>query len=84
VEREEAGDPLPDAPGGVALAVRMHSGVEQGRPLGVLDQVSGDRQIGLTLPALHQVAKIPSQVAAGQGEELQAQVSLLGIAQWRI
>jgi hypothetical protein len=59
VEREEAGGPLPDAPGGVVLAVWMHPSVKEGRPLGMLDQISRDRQLDLALPTLHQIAEIP-------------------------
>jgi hypothetical protein len=77
VEREEIGEPLAEAPGRVVLAVRMHSGVEQRRALGMLDQIGWDRQLRLALPALHQAAEIPGQMAASQGEELYAQFSLL-------
>jgi hypothetical protein len=34
------------------------------------DRVSGNRQLGCTFPALHEVAEIPDQMAASQGEEL--------------
>src|SRR5438105_884412 len=73
VEREQADEPLSEARGGVALAGRMHTGVEQGCPLGMLDQVGRNGQLRLALAALHQIAEIPGQMAASQGEELQAQ-----------
>jgi len=44
----------------------------------MLDQVSRDRQRSLALPALHQAAEIPGQMAASQREELQTQSFLSG------
>jgi hypothetical protein len=62
------------------LAIRMQSSVKQDRPLGMLDQVSGYRQVGPTLSAFHQAAEIPGQPATGQGEEFHTQASLLNVA----
>src|SRR5439155_20632952 len=76
VEGEQAGGARPDPCGRIALAVRMHSGVKEHGSLGVLDQISGYRQFCLALPALHQIAEITRQMAAGQGEELYTHVRL--------
>ena len=76
VEREQIRRARSDPPGRVVLAVRMHAGIEQHGPLGVLDQISRDREIRPALPAFHQIAEIARQVAAGQSKELDAHVSL--------
>src|SRR6266436_7317159 len=76
VEREQIRRARSDPPGRVVLAVRMHAGIEQHGPLGVLYQISRDREICPALPALHQIAEISRQVAAGQGKELDTHVSL--------
>ena len=76
VEREQTRCARTDPPSRVLLAVRMHAGIEQHGPLGVLDQISRDREIRPALPAFHQVTEIARQVAAGQGKELDAHVSL--------
>jgi hypothetical protein len=54
VEREQAGEARPETAGRVVLTVRMHAGVEQGRPFRVLDQKGRDRQPDATLAPVHQ------------------------------
>jgi hypothetical protein len=76
-EREQTGDARSDSRGGVVLAIGMQSGVEEDPPFGMLDQVSGYRQVRPTLSALHQAAEIPGQPAASQGKEFHTQISLL-------
>lgn len=46
----------------------------------MFDQISGNWQVRPTFSALHQVAEFPAQPAAGQGEELHTQISLLNVA----
>jgi len=77
VERKEAGKTRSDPRCGVVLAVGMKPGVEQDGALGMLDQISGDRQVRPTLSAFHQPAEIAGQPAAGHGEKLYAQKSAL-------
>src|SRR5580700_6983723 len=50
----------------------MHAGIEQRRALRMLDQIRRDRQLHLAFPALHQIAEVAGQPAAGHRVELDA------------
>src|SRR5262245_42389325 len=54
----------------------MHAGVEQGAPLGVLDQVGRDRQRHRPVLAFDHILQPPDQAAAGHGIELRRHESL--------
>jgi hypothetical protein len=72
VELEQPGDALADPRRRVALAIRVHAGVEQRGALRVLDQIGRDRQSDAAFAALHQTAEIAGQMAAGESIDSEA------------
>ena len=72
IEIEEAREARAEPRRGVALAIRMHAGVEQCRAFRVLDQIGRDRQADLALAALHEMGEFTGQMAAGEGVDLEA------------
>jgi hypothetical protein len=77
IELEQPGDARADPSRRVVLAIRMHAGVEQGRALRVLDQISRDRQSDAALAAFHQMRELAGQVAAGEGVDSKAHDALM-------
>src|SRR6185312_1946763 len=70
LEPEEPRGPLADPAGGVAAQLRVHAGIEQCPPLGMLDHVGRDRQVDLSILALDHVLQAADQAAAGHGVQL--------------
>src|SRR5260370_11214908 len=71
VELEQAAQTRPEPRRRIVLAIRVHTGVEQRNPLGVLDQIGRDRQPDAALAALHQMPELTGQMPAGQSKNLQ-------------
>jgi len=78
-ERKEPGDARSNPRRGVGLAIGMQPSVKEDCPVGVLNQIGGDRQVHPTFSTFHQAAEIPGQPATCQGEEGHAQIGLLNL-----
>src|SRR5205085_8210654 len=76
IEIEEARKARAEPRRRIVLAVGMHAGVEEGRAVGVLDQIGRDRQADLALAALHQMGELARQMPAGKGVDLEAHDAL--------
>jgi hypothetical protein len=70
LEAEDARHALAESARGVGAALRMHAGVEQRAPLGMLDEVGRDRQGHLAVLAFDHVLQAADETAAGHGIEL--------------
>jgi hypothetical protein len=66
---EEAGEPSPEPPDRVTLAIGMEAGIEQRPSLWMLDQEHWDRHGDLALAALHQMGELAGDRATGERVE---------------
>jgi hypothetical protein len=81
-EAKDAGCPLADAARGIAAQLRMHAGVEQRPPLGMLDEVRRDRQLDRPVLTFDHVLQSADKAAAGHRIELHGHATKLAQPQF--